>query len=38
LSQQEDSTNEYIVATTSVINGNSLVEGLMSNIQDPMAF
>ena len=38
LSQQDDASTEYLVATTSVINGNSLIEGLMSSIQDPMAF
>ena len=36
--QQEDSATEYLVATTSMINGNSLIQGLMSDIQDPMAF
>jgi hypothetical protein len=38
LSQQEDSTVEYLVATTSIINGSSFIEGLMAKITDPMAF
>ena len=39
LSQQEDATHEYMVATTSVINGNSLIkDSLLADVQDPLAF
>lgn len=38
LSQQDDATTEYLVATNAVVNGNSMIEGFMSRITDPMAF
>ena len=38
LSQQEDSNVEFLVATTSVINGKLLVESVMTPLTDPMAF
>jgi len=37
LSQQEDATTEYMVATTSIINGNSFLDGLLAKIHDSMA-
>ena len=36
LSQQEDSSTEYMVATTSIINGNSFLDGLMTKIDDKL--
>lgn len=39
LSQQEDATQEYMVATTSIINGNSLIkDSLLADVKDPLAF
>ena len=39
LSQQEDAQEEYSIATTAVINGNSfLKDSVISSIQDPLAF
>lgn len=37
LSQQEDAPTEYLVATSSIITGNSFLESLMSPIQDQMS-
>ena len=39
LSQQEDAQEEYSIATTAIINGNSfLKDSVISSIQDPLAF
>ena len=37
LSQQEEATTEYMVATTSIINGNSFLDGLMTTMHDSLA-
>ena len=37
LSEQEDSPVEFSVATTSVINGNSFIKSVMSDVKDNMA-
>jgi len=37
LSQQEDATTEYMVATTSIINGNSFLDSLMTTMHDSLA-
>ena len=37
LSQQEDATTEYMVATTSIMNGNSFLDGLLAKTHDSMA-
>ena len=36
LSQQEDATTEYMVATTSIINGNSFLDSLMTTMHDSL--
>lgn len=38
LSQLEEATTEYLVATTSVINGNSFLHEMLSSLEDPLAF
>ncbi len=38
LSQLEDTNVEYLVATTSVINGKSLIESVLTPLSDPTAF
>jgi hypothetical protein len=38
LSQQEDATTEYLVATTAIINGDKLIESMMTNLNDPLGF
>jgi hypothetical protein len=35
LSQQEDSSVEYLVATTSIITGNTFIESLSTNLEAP---
>jgi len=35
LSQQEDSTTEYLIGTTSVITGNTFIESLSTNLEAP---
>jgi len=36
LSQQEESTTEYSVATTSIINGNNFISGLTNELNDAL--
>ena len=36
LSQQEESTTEYSVATTSMINGNNFISGLTTELNDAL--
>ena len=36
LSQLEESTTEYLVATTSMINGNNFISGLTSDLNDAL--
>ena len=38
LSQQEDATTEYLVATTAVITGDKLIESLQTPLKDPLGF
>ena len=38
LSQHEDASTEYLVATTSVITGSKLIESLMTPLNDPLGF
>ena len=38
LSQQEDANMEYLVATTSVVNGNTFLASLLTDINDPCEF
>ena len=38
LSQQEDATTEYLVATTAVITGDKLIESLLTPLKDPLGF
>ena len=37
LSQQEDTSTEYLVATTSIINGNTFLDSVMAKMQDALA-
>ena len=37
LCQQEESTTEYLIATTSVINGNNFIEGLANELNDALS-
>merc|ERR1712142_1050918 len=38
LSQQEEANTEFMVATTSVINGNSFIKSLMTELKDPLGY
>ena len=37
LSQQEESSTEYLIATTSVVNGNNFIGGLMADLNDALS-
>ena len=38
LSQQEEASTEYMVATTAVVNGNSFLRSLMHELKDPLGY
>lgn len=38
LSQQEDATTEYMVATTCIMNGDSFIKSLLDPLEDPLSF
>lgn len=38
LSEQEDSNVDYLVATTSIINGDKFIKGLMTDVVDCLQF
>ena len=35
---QEDSTTEYLVASSAIITGDKLIESLMTTLKDPLGF
>lgn len=37
ISQQEDSNTEYLIATTSLINGNNFISGLTTDLNDALS-
>ncbi len=38
LSQLEEANTEYLVATTSVVNGNTFLQSLLTDVDDPREF
>ena len=38
LAQQEDSPTDYLIATTSIINGNNFIDTLTVNLSNPNGF